>query len=265
MSGQFTDLQLKAFLEGRLGDDALIDTIEAAINADPALAERMEQLVVADDAAQGVRQAYAPMLTAPVPDHLTQIVAAPLAQEADVIDFVAARTKPDALRPANDNGRGWRWPQFAAMAASLALGVMVGGALLPGRADADRALALAGSGGLAPTPAVSAMLDSAPSGQSVDLAGLGTGEVVLTFRSGDRKLCRQFTIKVAGTSTSDALACADADGSWQIEALGRRAAPAGDLQLASGDAAVSVVAAVDAMIDGDPLVGEAEAAELKTK
>ncbi len=264
MSSQFTDAQLAAFLEGRLDDDALIDAIEAAINADVTLAERMERLDVVDHAGQVVRDSFAPLLRAPVPDHLVQIVNAPAAETAEVIDFTAARAAADASRPANDNGRGWRWPQFGAMAASLALGVMVGGAWLTGSGDTDGALVLAGRDGFTTTPAISAMLDTAPSGQSVDLTGLGTGEVVLTFRNSDRKLCRQFTIANANT-TSDALACAKGDSGWQIEALGRRAGPTGDMQLASGDAAVSVVAAVDAMIDGDPLVGEAEAAELKAK
>ncbi|MBA4748895.1 MAG: hypothetical protein H2056_09310 [Sphingopyxis sp.] len=264
MNGPFTEAQLTAFLDGKLDDDALVDAIEAAINADPALAEKIERLAVADDGALAVRQAFAPVLDAPVPDHLAQIVASSSADSAVVADFAAARAKRDARQPANDNGRAWRWPQFAAMAASLMVGVMIGGPLLVGGADSDRALVLAGADGFATAPVIAAMLDTAPSGQSVDLAGLGAGEVVLTFRNSDRQLCRQFTIEGADT-TSDALACAGADGGWRIEALGRRAAPAGDMKLAGGDAAVSVVAAVDAMIDSDPLVGDAEAAELKAK
>lgn len=265
-SEPFTDTQLAAFLDGTLEDAALLDAIEAAINDDPALADRVEALAAADDhTAQAVRDAFAPVLAAPVPDHLTQIVAQP-AQPA-VVDLAAVRAARSLPKPANDMGSGWRWPQFGAMAACLALGVMIGGPLLTGGAAGGAqggALVLAAVEGPSTPPAVAAMLDSAPSGQAVDLASLGTGEVVLTFRNADGALCRQFMVE-AGSSTSDALACAGADGGWQVEAFGRRAAPVGEMKLAGGDAAVSVVAAVDAMIASDALIGADEAAQLKQK
>lgn len=255
-----TDAELLAFLDGTLDDDARIDAIAAAVNADPALAARAEALAQADETSGAVRDAFAPVLDAPVPDHLARIVAAP--ESAEVAGLAPGRTLPV---PANDTGSNWRWPQFAAMAASLALGVIIGGPLLTGgdagEASADGALVLASADGTATAPALASMLDSAPSGTAVDLAGLGRGEVVLTFRNLDGQLCRQFLIESAG-ATSDALACADTAGAWQIEAFGRRPAPLGEMTLAGGDAAPAVVAAVDAIIDSDPLVGAEEAAEL---
>lgn len=266
MSHPFTTEQLTAFLDGTLEDDALIDAIEAAINADPALAEAVEALAAGDDAAQAVRDAFAPVLDAPVPGHLTRIVAAPVS--AEVVDLATLRTQRalPVPMPANDTGSSWRWPQFAAMAASLALGVMIGGPLLTGGggAAADGALVLAAVEGPTTPAQVAAMLDTVPSGEEFDLASLGTGEVVLTFRDGDGRLCRQFTI-AGGTATSDALACAGADGGWQVEAFGRRAAPVGEMKLAGGDAAPAVVAAVDAAIASDPVVGADELAELKKR
>ncbi|MFY8049037.1 MAG: hypothetical protein ACOVNS_09470 [Erythrobacter sp.] len=260
MTQSFTDAQLVAFLDGTLEDEALIAAIEAAINADPSLAERAEALAAGDDLAPTLRDAFAPVLEAPVPDHLVAIVSAP-ARQAQVVDLAAARAAKQALpTPANDAGSGWRWPQFAAMAASLALGVMIGGPLLTGGGTAP-----AGDGLVLASADLDAMLDSAPSGQAVDLASLGTGEVVLTFRNTDGQLCRQFTLEGSG-GTSDALACeGGAQADWQIEAYGRRAAPAGEMKLAGGDAAPAVVAAVDAMIGGDPLIGAEEAAELGKK
>jgi hypothetical protein len=270
-SQPFADAQLAAFLDGTLEDEALLDAIEAAINADPALAERIEALATGDDhTAQAVRDAFAPVLRAPVPDHLTQIVTATATDTAEVADLAAARTARSLPMPANDAGSpgsSWRWPQFGAMAASLALGVMIGGPLLTGGANGGAeggALVLAAVEGPSTPPAVAAMLDTAPSGQAVDLASLGTGEVVLTFRNADGALCRQFMVE-AGSSTSDALACAGKDGGWQVEAFGRRAAPVGEMKLAGGDAAVSVVAAVDEMIASDVLIGADEAAQLKRK
>lgn len=264
MSQPFTDAQLAAFLDGTLDDDALIERLEAAINADPALADRVAALAGDDPVANAVRDAFASVLDAPVPERLTQIVAAP---EAEVIDLAAARAKRSVPVAANDAalGSGWRWPQFAAMAASLALGVMIGGPLLTGGGAGGDAGPSGGSLVLASAD-LNAMLDIAPSGQKVDLAALGTGEVVLTFRNADGQLCRQFMLEGAGGATSDALACASGAGdAWQVEAYGRRAAPVGEMKLASGDAAAGVVAAVDEMIAGDVLVGADELAELKRK
>jgi hypothetical protein len=260
MSAPFTDAQLAAFMDGSLDDEALIDAIEAAINADPALAERAEALAAGDALAPLVRDAFAPVLDAPVPERL---VAAVAARGGEVVDLAAARAERarPLPTPANDTARsGWRWPQFGAMAASLALGVMIGGPLLKGGADAPEA------GGLVLASAdLTAMLDTAPSGQRFDLAALGEGEVVLTFRNADGQLCRQFMLEGQG-GTSDALACAGgATKEWQIEAYGRRAAPVGEMKLAGGDAAPAVVAAVDAMIGSDPVTGADELAELGKK
>ncbi|WDA40984.1 hypothetical protein [Erythrobacter sp. BLCC-B19] len=264
MNPAFSDAQLAAFLDGRLADEQLAAAIEAAINADPALAERAMTLAEGGDdiASQAVRDAFAPVLEASVPARLTEALAAPVG--ADVVNLADRRDQTRALpQPANDTGSGWRWPQFAGLAASLALGVMIGGPLLGGREG--------GAGGdpgalLLASAEVSAMLDAAPSGQAQDLAALGQGEVVLTFRNTAGALCRQFTITApGGGATSDALACAAKGGDWQVEAFGRRAAPAGEMKLAGGDAAVGVVAAVDEQIAGDPLVGSEELAELKRK
>ena len=262
MNGAFTDAQLLAFLDGAITDDALIDRIEAAINADPALAMRIEALATGEDvAAAAVRDAFAPVLDAPVPGRLTAVLA-PAPHTAEVVDLAAARADKRPLpTPANDTGTGWRWPQFGAMAASLVLGVVIGGPLLTGGGAGDgvdnASLVLASAD-------VTTMLDTAPSGQAVDLASLGRGEVVLTFRNADGQLCRQFMIEGSGGATSDALACSGGEG-WQVEAYGRRAAPAGEMKLAGGDAAPGVVAAVDAIIASDPLLGEDELAELGKK
>lgn len=264
MSAPFTDAQLAAFLTGTLEDEALIDAIEAAINSDPALATRAEALASAEPMDAAVREAFAPVLDAPVPERL---IAAATPRAAEVVDLAAARAAKSAAAlptPANDTGRSsWRWPQFGAMAASLALGVLIGGPLLKGGgagAPEGGSLVLASAD-------LTAMLDSAPSGQKTDLAALGEGEVVLTFRNADGQLCRQFLIEGAGGTTSDALACAGsgAQKDWQIEAYGRRAAPVGEMKLAGGDAAPAVVAAVDAMIDSDPITGADELAELGKK
>ena len=261
MSRVFTDTDLLAFMDGSLADEALIAGIEAAINADPALAARAEALAAGDErSAAAVRAAFAPLLDAPVPHRLTALVSAP--PGGDLVDLAAHRPQHRLPSPANDAGSRSRsrWPQFAAMAASLALGMLIGGPLMTGGGGVGGG---AGGGSLVRASAdVTTMLDTVPSGQAVELASLGTGEVVLTFRTTDGDLCRQFMIANGADATSDALACRDADGGWQIEAFGRRASAAGEMKLAGGDAAPGVVAAVDAIIASDPLLGADELAEL---
>jgi len=267
MSAPFTQAQLAEFINGTLEDASLIDAIEAAINADPVLAARVEALAANSDLAVLVRDAFAPVISAPVPDRLIKVVTSGASSSGEsggaVVDFaavLAARKAPPAH--ANDAGGAWRWPQLGAIAASLVIGVMIGGSLLSG-AGPDSS---AGGGLVLASADLDTMLDSVPSGKKVDLANLGTGEVVLTFRNIEGRLCRQFVLE-GSDGTSDALACADGAGTgrWQIEAYGRRAAPVGEMKLAGGDAAPAVVAAVDAMIAGDPLIGADEAAELGKK
>lgn len=265
MTQPYTDSQLRSFLDGTI-DEQLAAEIEVAVNADPALADRVEALMQDDQLADAVRTAFAPVLEAPVPLSLERVVMP--AAAATVVDLAAVRGQGGGPRAANDDQRifgksAWRWPQLTAMAASLAIGLFVGGPLLQGGSSGDGAMVIAGSEGPAAPAAIAAMLDEAPSGRAVDLASLGTGEVVLSFRNAEGQLCRQFSVSGA-SGTSDALACSGAGG-WQMEALGRRAGPAGDMRLAGGDAAVSVVTAVDAMIDSEPLVGAEEQAELEAR
>lgn len=265
MTGRFSDKDLAAFLAGTLEDEAVMEAIENAINADPELAERVEALAREDDTAKAVRTAFAPVLAAPVPERLVD-AASPREAERQKSAMNAA-SLGDLPEPANDTGGSWRWPQFAAMAASLAVGVLVGGPLLtgagPGGDMGGGALVLTGTDSAALSPDLAAMLDSAPSGEAVELGGQGSGTVVLTFRNADGQLCRQFRLD-GPAATSDALACALGD-DWRIEAFGRRAQPAGEMRLAGGDAAVGVIAAVDEMIDSDPLVGPDEAAQLEAR
>ncbi|QIQ85463.1 hypothetical protein [Erythrobacter sp.] len=267
MTGRFSDTDLAAFLAGTLEDEAVMEAIENAINADPELAERVEALAREDDTAEAVRTAFAPVLAAPVPERLVE--AASPREAGRQASAMNAASLGDLPEPANDMGGSWRWPQFAAMAASLAVGVLVGGPLLTGAGPGGDAgaeaggLVLAGTDGAALSPDLAAMLDRAPSGEAIELGGQESGTVVLTFRNVDGQLCRQFRLD-GPAGTSDALACALGD-DWRIEAFGRRAQPAGEMRLAGGDAAVGVIAAVDEMIDSDPLVGPDEAAQLEAR
>jgi hypothetical protein len=136
----------------------------------------------------------------------------------------------------------------------------VGQGFLAGSGAGDNALVVASANGTTVTAPVAAMLDKAASGARQQLAGLGDGQVVITFRDGDGQLCRQFQI-TGSAATTDAISCR-VGGNWTVEALGTRTVAGAGMRTASGDAAPAVLAAVDAIIVGDVLVGTDEAAAL---
>src|SRR5215472_18904714 len=99
----FSDETLNAYVDGEL-DAATRAALETAMTGDPELAQR----VARQRALRArVREAFAPVLTEPVPERLLASVrGAPAAERAaNVIAFQA--------RPR------WSWPQWGAMAASL--------------------------------------------------------------------------------------------------------------------------------------------------
>jgi hypothetical protein len=258
-----SDEELVAFLHGEL-DEARAAEVEAAINDDPDLADRAERLDRQDDM---VRNAFAPILAAPVPPAMAAVLSDP-PEPAKVISMADARAaRVEKASMPSVTVRRWGWPQMGAIAASLVVGIVTGPALIGGLGGGvggtggGESLIVATASGPALPPALAAMLDSAPSGEAVELAGLGTARVDITFRSLDAALCRQVQVTQAAAS-SDLLACRSDDG-WQVEALGLRAASGGEVRTASGDAAPAVIAAVDAIIDSDPLVGAEEAAALR--
>lgn len=266
MTKKFTDDMLVAFLEGRLGEKDLA-AIETAINADPALAERAENLTVSGVETELAQQAFAPIIEATVPDRL--VTAAGGEARGKVLDFDAASRRTSSGSTARNsktrgNGRTWHWPQFAAMAASLVIGVFFGGTVFEnGNPDDSGALVLAGADGPVVPRSVGVMLDTASSGQNVQLANLGTAQVVLSFRSIDQQLCRQYTIG-NGAGVSDAVACR-AGGQWRLAGFGTRAGVAGEMRTAGGDASPAVIAVVDQLIDSDALIDQAERVELEAR
>lgn len=249
MTTPISDEQLVAFLHAQLTEDEMA-AVEAALSADPGLAERAEMLAQQDD---DIRDAFAPVLHAPVPDRLSSAATMP-GETGTVIDFQAAKSR-------RASGR-WGFPQWGAMAASLALGLVAGQSLLDKNvASSSGSLVMASADGLQVSSSVADVLSASSSGQSVAVEGLGAVTVAITFRAEDARVCRQFSLRGEG-HVDDAVACRDG-AHWTLEALGRRPGSPGDIRTASGDAARPVVVAVDALITGEPLVGEAEAEALR--
>jgi hypothetical protein len=214
------DERLIAYLDGEL-PDAERATFEAELARDPALATQVERHRAL---AARVSGAYAPVLKEPVPPALIAVASA-----------------------ANDRGRPRRGlPQWAAMAACLVLGVVAGRAVWPQTGPlVSQGQALVARGGL----------DRALTTQLA--AEAGPIRVGLTFRAHDGRYCRTFQSqadRLAG------LACRE-DGHWVAQATTAWSAQAQpDYRTAASATPRTVLAAVDALIVGDPLDAVAERA-----
>jgi len=214
------DERLIAYLDGELGAQDRAG-FEAEMAADPALAAK-----VAQHRRLGARiaEAYAPVLDEPVPERLLALASA-----------------------ANQAGRRRvGLPQWAAMAACLALGVVAGRELWPERGPlAAHDGALVARGGLDKTLTTQLAADG------------GAIRVGLSFKAGDGRYCRTFQSapdRLAG------LACRR-DGRWvaqTVTAWAPQSTP--DYRTAASDFPAAVLTAVEAMRAGETLDAPAERA-----
>ena len=217
-----------AWLDGELeGKEA--EQVAARVAADPALRAKAEQHRRVE--AQ-IRGAFDPILQRPVPP--------PQFGSLNVLDLQARRSEREA------NRASFGVPQWAAMAATLAIGVIAGqfvgnrsGAPIESR---DGRLVAAAS------------LDRALDAQLASAEGNGRVRVGLTFRDRKGGICRSFT-----DDGSSGLACREGQ-DWRVEGL--FAAPEGqqgDYRMAAGEDP-RLAALVDERISGEPFDAAAEQA-----
>ncbi len=221
-----------AWLDGELAPAEAAATADA-VARDPALAARAE----AHRAMQArLGSAFDPLMAVPVPDRIGE---AP-------VDFTAAREGREARR----SGIA-AIPQWAAMAATLVLGLGLG-TLVGTRGASDAPVAIDGGRMVA-----AASLDKALDRQ---LASAQTGSgtrVGLTFRTADGTLCRSFS----GVGGASGLACRSGD-QWQLRGLfGGQAASGGDYRMAAGEDP-RLAALVEQTIAGEPFDAAAEKAAM---
>ncbi len=217
------DERLIAYLDGELsGHDRA--AFEADMAADPALAEQVAQhrrlgALIAD--------AYAPILHEPVPPQLVTLASA-------ANDTATAPRRRSAL------------PQWAAMAACLALGVVAGRQLWPEQGPlAAHGGELVARGGL--EKALTTQLASEG----------GAVKVGLSFRAKDGGYCRTFQ---SAADRLAGLACRR-DGRWVAQTTTAWAAQAAaDYRTAASAVPPAVLAAVDAISSGEVLDAAAERA-----
>ena len=238
----WTDEDLMAHADGE-GNAAARATLEAALRDDPGLRARWSALTAQR---RRVSAAFAGVLDEPVPDRLTALLdapaAAPVLSSAPVVDLAVARTQRDSRRSLG-------WAQWGGLAASLALGLVLGLQMAP-----------RGDGLLTETDGqvvAGARLAQALGGQLAGDGSTGGGlQVQISFVDKGGRYCRTFsTDRVAG------MACREGS-QWAVQAtMGTEPAATGTAMRQAGTALPkALLEAVDARIAGDALSAAQERA-----
>ncbi len=231
--------QIAAFLDGQMAD-AEMANFEAAMNADPALAEAVARYSANDNLLRG---AFDAPIQQGVDDALLTRMGLAETGAANVADIAVAR-KSKAV--ANDNSPGWkrwRWPAAGSIAAALVAAVMLQTSPIP-----------------EPGAQFAQAMETLPSGQVAQLAKGETVEPLLTFKAGDGRLCREFSR--SGPQAATGIACRSNAG-WAVvanvkgtTALGN----SGQIETATGADDSALAGAYQSLKASDPLDSEAEKA-----
>jgi anti-sigma factor RsiW len=233
---KFTDEMLMAYADGELDLVARAE-IEAAMARDPEVARAVERHRAMS---ARIHAAYDGVLAEPVPERLAALAAAPGAAPAAEL-----RAKRSEQRLAM--GR-WQLPAWVALAASVALGVLIGVLV----ARPPTAVVEEVDGVLVARGALDAALTSELASAPGD-AGIRIG---ITFRDRDGNFCRSFHLQREESSAG--LACRSGE-DWKLEALASAPGTSGDIRPAAA-MPLTVLHAIDARIAGEPLDAAAEAA-----
>lgn len=214
--------KLSGLLDDEL-DAADAKRMEALVEADGQLAQRLARWRENDAL---LRRAFAEIPGDEVPERFLAAIG-------------ARGTESRPPEAGNDNSARWRIP--VAMAASLALGIILGGQLL-NRAQPPGFL-----------PEVAAGLERVPSGQTLTLASGDRLTPELTFARQGGGWCRQFTVAGSGGRKAG-LACRQRD--WSVEALVPATEPApepGGYAVAEGEEHPGLEDVANSLRADDPL------------
>jgi alkylhydroperoxidase/carboxymuconolactone decarboxylase family protein YurZ len=241
----YDDETLMAFADGEL-DQSLRAEIAVAIERDPALAGRVAQHRALRAKVAG---AFSTVLDRPVPDNLIAI-ARGAAATADanrhssrdkVLQFPAPTRRAPAMP--------WRAREWAAMAASVVLGVVMSWKLIV----PDPPLIAPQGGRLVARGALAAALDQQLASKQ---SGLEPVLIGLSFRTGAGNYCRSFALARAASA---GLACRSRS-EWEILATAP-APPAVEGVRQAGSPSPAIMQAIESRISGEALdaVGEQNA------
>ncbi|HVS78069.1 MAG TPA: hypothetical protein VHE11_14115 [Steroidobacteraceae bacterium] len=238
----FSDEVLMAYADDEL-DESTRTAVEAAMAADPEIARRIARHRALRER---LRSAFDPVLDEPVPPKLID-----LARNAPVPSNASYESQVVSL-PRRRAGR-ITLPQWAALAASLLIGVVAG------------RLAFHGSGpGLIATHdghmMARGLLADALTRQLASQNGATQPvQIGVSFRSKAGQYCRTFSMPASAMA---GLACHAADG-WRLQVLSgaqEQEVTAGGYRQASSSMPPAIASAVSDEISGEPLDARAEAA-----
>lgn len=236
---KFSDETLMAYADGEL-DAQTRAAIEEAMSVDAEVARAIDRH---RNLGRELRAAFDPMLDEPAPDRLLAAArTAPANERANIASIGSARQR---------TRRGWSWPEWGAMAASLMIGIVI--ARFFGAPDDNF---IARDGAVIAGGALAAALDAQASGMTTGTGGDAGVHVALTYRARSGEYCRAFTVaETAG------IACR-ADEEWNVRALAETdAADAGENYRMAGTVLPALILqTVQESIDGEALDGPQEAA-----
>lgn len=237
----FSDEVLMAYADDQLDESTRI-AVQSAMAEDAEIARRIAQH---RELRKRLRSAFDPVLTEPVPSRLTEAVRNARTPAASAGARVIPLPRRLALRRSA--------PQWAALAASLLLGIIAG--RLAFRAGGPGPVATR-DGQLLASGFLADALSSQLASQQHPTQRVQIG---VSFRSKSGEYCRTFSIRgpaVAG------LACRAADG-WRLQVLSRadeQPGAAGNYREASSTMPPALVSTVADEISGEPFDARAEAA-----
>jgi anti-sigma factor RsiW len=235
-----TPEDIAAYIDDEV-DDAARTRITLAALGDPALADR----IAAERALRDrLRAHFAPVQDEAVPaDWIATIRAATTPQVIEsapqVIDLAAARARRQVPR------WGWNAGAGVAIAASLLIGVMIGGR--------GHVPFVAGQGTLLASGDLARVLDHQLASAQAD----APTRILGTFRRQDGGLCRVFS-----GATASGIACHAADG-WQMQRVLPGAAAQDGTYRQAGSEQADLMAEAQDMAAGDPLNAAQESAAQK--
>ncbi|MFC0252085.1 anti-sigma factor family protein [Massilia consociata] len=241
MTKTFDDELLMAYADGEL-DPGQRAAIEEAMRSDPEVAAAVARH---QNLRRDVFGAFADVLAEPVPERLQPAAPARVIQ----FDEYSQRRAARGLEPAP---RRWSWPQWGALAASLAVGVLAGvlGAGLLG-GSGELAVARGANGELLAKGRLDRALDRQLAGTGAVDADIRVG---LSFVANGGGYCRSFVL-----GASAGLACREG-GQWRIPVLARAQSQGTAYRQAGAALPPAVLDAVDARIVGNTLDAAAERA-----
>lgn len=264
---QVSDEILMAYADGELTPEEC-QALERTLRHDPVLRARVEPFIQTRDR---LSAAFAHTLLEPVPERLIATVrrarpparasAAGFPFAAHVRSFLAAASAalaPGGLTPA--------------LAASMAVLVVAGATAgwLAGRTHGESPALIASSGpDLAATGVLAHALEATRSGTVSDVEATQASVVpVLSFKTADDTVCREYRVRSAGPERDFAgIACRKADGAWRIAQhveMPKQATAAPDgYQTATGTNVSSIDTMIEAMMSGEAFGSEDEARLLK--